>query len=97
VAIEQDLEAMGQELEGAWATVQDMTAQDSQKELQEVEALAEAGVEALDVDFGDVAEDFGIEIITQIPTTDQCHTTEILIRNPARMKRNPTLKAWSKA
>ena len=92
MAIEQDLEAMGQELEGAWATVQDMIAQDSQKELQEAEALAEAGAEVLDVDFGDAAEDFGIEITIQIPTTDQRHTTETLIQNPARMERNPTLK-----
>jgi hypothetical protein len=74
-----------------------MIVQDSQEEHLEVEALAEAGVEVLDVDSGDVAEDFGIEIITQIPTTDQCHTTEILIRNPARKKKNPTLKTRSKA
>jgi hypothetical protein len=96
VAIEQDLKAMGQELEEDWVTAQDIVAQDSQEDLQEVEALAEAGVEALDVDIGDVAEDFGVEIITQILTTDQCHITETATPNPTRKKKNPTLKTWSK-
>ena len=55
---------------------QDTIVQDSQEEHLEVgEALAEAGVEVLDVDSGDAVEVFGVEDITQNHITNQHHTT----------------------
>ena len=67
---------MGQELEEDWVTAQDIMAQDSQEEHLEVEALAEAGVGVLGVDFEDVAEDFGVESAIRIITMEQRPTTE---------------------
>jgi hypothetical protein len=62
VEIEQDLRAMAQKLEEAWVTVQVMIAQDSIKDLLEVEALVEGEAETLEEDPKGVADDFGAEI-----------------------------------